>query len=100
MDPAFLRRIPYKIPVRFPTEDEFRDAFRKACQSRGLCPTEELICRTIDFIKQNSGQPLAYYQAGFVADQILEQSSYDGSLPDFSEAKLRVALENLSPCEE
>lgn len=100
MDPAFLRRIPYKIPVGFPTEDEFREAFRKACAARELYPTEEAITRAIQFIKRNLEQPLAYYQAGFVADQIIEQSRYEGSAPDFGEEKLGAALENLSPRRE
>jgi hypothetical protein len=35
-DEAFLRRIPYKIPVEDPTLDEFTQIFEMNCQRRGL----------------------------------------------------------------
>ena len=37
MDEAFLRRIPYKIEIVDPTEEEFRELF-KLCAARFDCP--------------------------------------------------------------
>src|SRR5439155_25206616 len=36
VDDAFLRRIPYKIEVVDPTEDEFRDLFKLMCPRLGF----------------------------------------------------------------
>ena len=36
MDEAYLRRITYKIPVRQPTQDEFREIALRACRSMNL----------------------------------------------------------------
>jgi predicted ATPase with chaperone activity len=100
MDPAFLRRIPYKVHVGYPTEEEFTRAFRLVCHSRNLDLTDDNISRIVDFIRsslESVDMPLAYYQAGFITDQIIEQSRFEGSEPEFTQDKLASALENLSP---
>lgn len=48
VDEAFLRRIPYKIDVVDPSEDEFRDLFRRVARSMGLEPREDAISYVID----------------------------------------------------
>ncbi|QDT32151.1 ATPase [Thalassoglobus polymorphus] len=36
VDEAFLRRIRHKIPIKAPTEKQFREIFRLCCEQRGL----------------------------------------------------------------
>ncbi len=43
VDEAFLRRIPYKIEVRDPTEDEFRKVFCDLAQGAGLQCSREMV---------------------------------------------------------
>jgi hypothetical protein len=43
VDDAFLRRIPYKIEVVDPTEDEFRNLFKLMCPKVGFEFSEEAI---------------------------------------------------------
>jgi predicted ATPase with chaperone activity len=43
VDEAFLRRIPYKIELHDPTEQEFRQLFRRVCANFGFPHREEAI---------------------------------------------------------
>lgn len=42
-DEAFLRRIRYKVAVPTPTEDEYREIFRAACEARHLAYNEDAL---------------------------------------------------------
>jgi predicted ATPase with chaperone activity len=100
MDPAFLRRIPYKVHVGYPTQEEFTRAFEHVCRARDLSLADDQINEIVDFLKAKLeivDMPLAYYQAGFVIDQVIEQSRFEGSETEFTIDKLEMATENLSP---
>lgn len=48
VDDAFLRRIPYKIEVCDPTEDEFRSLFRIMCPKMGCEHNEDVVSYLIE----------------------------------------------------
>src|SRR5208283_2306553 len=48
VDEAFLQRIPYKIDVPGPTEDQFRALFRKLTVEAGLQYSEEVLDHLLD----------------------------------------------------
>ena len=48
VDEAFLRRIPYKVEIVDPTEDEFRDLFMRLCPAMGVPYSAEAIDYLID----------------------------------------------------
>jgi len=43
VDEAFLRRIRYKLELPPPTEEQYREIFRRYCQQRGVRCEEELV---------------------------------------------------------
>jgi len=43
VDEAFLRRIKYKIDVKNPTEDEYRQIFRNVCTAKGIRYTDDVV---------------------------------------------------------
>ena len=53
VDDAFLRRIPYKIEVKDPTEPEFRHMFRTMCESLDIEYTE----KAVDYLINKHYQP-------------------------------------------
>ena len=61
MDPAFLRRIPYKVEMTYPTEQQFRDAFVPLCRKYGIEPDDEAITFAIHEIQITHEQPLCFY---------------------------------------
>jgi predicted ATPase with chaperone activity len=42
-DEAFLRRIRYKIEIPSPSESEYREIFRRECESRGLSYNDQAV---------------------------------------------------------
>ena len=56
-DEAFLRRIEYKMLMRSPEADEFREIFRRFCTSRELPCEEELIGKFIEKRYRQTGKP-------------------------------------------
>ena len=56
-DEAFLRRIEYKMLMKSPAADEFREIFRRFCASRELQCEEELISKFIEKRYRQTGKP-------------------------------------------
>jgi hypothetical protein len=76
MDPAFLRRIPYKIEVPAPSKEEYRDIFNLVARTRGLEPSEEIIDLVLTELTERNGFPLGGYQPGFIVGQVLAACKY------------------------
>ena len=94
MDPAFLRRIPYKIKLFEPTREEYRKIFDIVCKHYGL----ELDNETFDFIVERLTKHkygLAYYQPKFICEQVVEACKYEGVRPRFTRDLAAEALANL-----
>lgn len=57
VDDAFLRRIPYKINVSDPSEEEYRELFRIMCGILGFEHNEELLSYVIEERYHKTGRP-------------------------------------------
>jgi hypothetical protein len=95
MDPAFLRRIPYKLPTEAPERDQFAAIFRAVADGRELEVTDEMVDLVVDFLREKNDFPLACYQPKFIVDQITDACKYDGLPPRFTPALVLQALGNL-----
>ncbi|MGB6727174.1 MAG: hypothetical protein WBE74_14830, partial [Terracidiphilus sp.] len=71
MDPAFLRRLPYKIEVGAPHVDQFTEIFEKECARQGLEMSREEMQDIIYKITVEKGMELACYQPRFIVDQVV-----------------------------
>ena len=94
MDPAFLRRIPYKLEIAGPRPEEYRTIFRAVATSVGLEATEEII----DFVIAELGAkgfPLAGYQPKFILDQVRAACKFEGIPPQLRRDLVGMALGNL-----
>jgi energy-coupling factor transporter ATP-binding protein EcfA2 len=94
MDPAFQRRISYKLETVEPPEDLFRRVFVGMAAKHGLALTEELYLRALDGIRNNSA-PLAYFQPKFIVEQVLASCKFEGIAPQFTKDNIDDALANL-----
>jgi hypothetical protein len=95
MDPAFLRRIPYKIKLFSPTPAEYRLIFDSVAKRHGLVLDPHIFDLILDKLTQQYGFKLAYYQPAFICDQIIASCKYEGMTPRFTEAFVTSALSNL-----
>jgi divalent metal cation (Fe/Co/Zn/Cd) transporter len=85
MDPAFLRRIPYKIELGAPSVEEYRRIFRLVAEGQGLELSEAIVSFVIEQLKAKGGIPLACYQPKFILDQIVASCRFDGLAPRIGE---------------
>ncbi len=94
MDPAFQRRISYKLETVEPPEDLFRSVFVGMAEKHGLAVTDEVFSRVIGGIRQND-VPLAYFQPKFIVEQVLASCKFEGTKPQFTADNIDDALANL-----
>jgi predicted ATPase with chaperone activity len=93
MDAAFLRRIRYKVKLHSPTRDEYRRIFEAVAKSHALVLTDEIF----EFVVESlSGKfDLAYYQPGFICEQVVEACKAFNHRPRLNEEMVAEALTNL-----
>jgi hypothetical protein len=96
MDPAFLRRIAYKVQVHQPTEEHYREVFRMLCEKHKVPFDDSVANFAMDKIQNVLNQPLAFYQPRFIVEQIIAACKYEGSTPRMDVDLLIDALDNIS----
>jgi hypothetical protein len=95
MDPAFLRRLPYKIEVGSPCLDVYRRIFDKECERRGLTLPGEVFDLIVYKLKKEKGLDLASFQPKFIVDQVVATCRFMGQAPHFEPRFIDYALNNL-----
>ncbi|MBV9243676.1 MAG: AAA family ATPase [Methylobacteriaceae bacterium] len=95
MDPAFLRRIPYKLEIKGPSPQEYRQIFRAVSKALGLEASDEVIDFVIAALRVHNDFPLASYQPKFIVDQVLATCKFEGIPAQFKPEFLVTALGNL-----
>jgi SpoVK/Ycf46/Vps4 family AAA+-type ATPase len=69
MDPAFLRRIPYKIEVLGPDIAEYKKIFQAVAKKNELELDDEVFDHVVRRLR-NGSYDLAYFQPNFLCEQI------------------------------
>jgi SpoVK/Ycf46/Vps4 family AAA+-type ATPase len=95
MDPAFLRRIPYKLETIGPSREQYFEIFKMVGKSRGLEITEDVLETVIEELQVKNSFELACYQPKFIVDQIIAACKYQGADPYVSKELVVDALKNL-----
>ncbi|MGH7075833.1 MAG: hypothetical protein ACREFD_16780 [Stellaceae bacterium] len=95
MDPAFLRRVPYKIKLAAPNVDEFRRIFAATAAQRGLTLTDEVFEFVIDLLTKRHHFVLAYFQPNFICEQAVQVCKAMDVAPVLTRELAAEALANL-----
>jgi hypothetical protein len=95
MDPAFLRRIPYKLEITAPSREEYRHIFRGVSRAMGLEPSDQVIDYVIAMLREHNDFPLASYQPKFIVEQVRAACKFEGIPPQFRPELVAMALGNL-----
>jgi hypothetical protein len=96
MDPAFLRRIPYKLEIGPPSSDAWRRIFKGVAATHGL-HCEDSQVREIEHALVNShGLELAAYQPRFLIEQITAAARFKGLPLALHRDLVSLALSNLT----
>ncbi len=95
MDPAFLRRLPYKIEVAPPDMDHYRRIFEKECLRQGLTMRDEVFNFIVYMLKDGDGPDLAAFQPRFIVDQVVATCRFMGKVPELRSPYIEYAINNL-----
>ncbi|MFO1185609.1 MAG: AAA family ATPase [Bauldia sp.] len=95
MDPAFLRRIPYKMEVGGPPPDEYRRIFKTVANGMKIDVSDEIIDFVLAELRERNDFPLAGYQPKFIIEQVKAACKFEGTPEACTIDLVKMALGNL-----
>jgi hypothetical protein len=93
VDDAFLRRIPYKIEVTDPSEEEFRELFRLMCGTLKIPHTDRVIDHLIETHYRPVARPFRCCQPRDLLLQVRNRCRFEGREPALTEDEIDFAVE-------
>jgi predicted ATPase with chaperone activity len=94
VDEAFLRRIPYKVEVRDPSEQEFRQLIRQLSDKLGIRSTPEAIDYLITRHYRQSNRPFRYCHVRDLLLQVRNYCEFHERAYELNSQTLDVAVHN------
>jgi len=94
VDDAFLRRIPYKIEVTDPTEEEFRDLFKMMAPILGFEYRDEVVDYVLETHYRAIGRPMRCCQPRDLLTQARNMCLYENRDLEMSNDAMDAAVEN------
>jgi predicted ATPase with chaperone activity len=95
MDPAFLRRLPFKIEVGAPTKEQYREIFQKEAAKQKMVLSPELFETIVRKVTEEKGMELAAYHPRFLVDQVAATCRFMGQPAHFEPRYVQHAIDNL-----
>jgi energy-coupling factor transporter ATP-binding protein EcfA2 len=94
VDESFLRRIRYKIKIDYPSEEEFKEIFKKICDAKGVIYNQEVFEFLQDnYYKKLGIQPSANHPRDLL-EHIIDQSRYYRHSPELTIEGIAEAWES------
>jgi hypothetical protein len=95
MDPAFLRRLPYKIEIGAPTKEAWRRIFQTAVEAADMEISPDVVEAIIAELTERHAFALAAYQPKFIIDQIRSACRFAGRPVTVDGRLIQMALSNM-----
>jgi DNA polymerase III delta prime subunit len=95
MDPAFLRRLPYKIEIGAPSVAMYKKIFIRACAAHQLTLPDDVFEMIVEKIQVEKQLELAAYQPKFIMDQVVASCRFNGEPPRMEPRFIVYAIDNL-----
>lgn len=95
MDPAFLRRLPYKVEIGAPPLENFKRIFEMECARQQLAVNDEIFDYVVYKIRQEKRMDFAAYQPRFIVDQVVAICQFLEEAPHFEARFIDYAVDNL-----
>ncbi len=93
VDEAFLRRIPYKIEVIDPTEQEFRDLFKLMAEQMGFTFRQEPLDYLIETHYRKVGRPFRFCHPRDLLLQVRSSCAYENRELELTKEALDLAVD-------
>ncbi|MGI6385449.1 MAG: ATP-binding protein [bacterium] len=88
VDEAFLRRIRYKIEIGDPSEEEFREIFRRVCETKSIPLRREMLDYLIQRHFREAGRPMRAVHPRDILEQLMDIAHYLNKTPEMTEELL------------
>ena len=95
MDPAFLRRLPYKIEVGSPSYENFKKIFTKESEKQGMELADEVFNYIVHKLTHEKHLEFAAYMPRFIVDQVVATCRFMGQTSHYEPRYIDYALDNL-----
>lgn len=95
MDPAQLRRVHYKLKIDPPSEQGYREIFKRICDSYGLEFSEDVVNHLVESFYRKRKVPFAGFHPKFIAEHVIAACNYLGVPPSLRPELLADSLENM-----
>jgi hypothetical protein len=95
MDPAFLRRLPYKIEIGAPSLDIYKRIFQKECAKKEIELSDDTFNLIAYKVRKERGLDLASFQPSFIVDQVVATCRFMGQPLHFETKYIDYAISNL-----
>jgi DNA polymerase III delta prime subunit len=95
MDPAFLRRLPYKIEIGSPSIELYKRIFTKECLSQGITLSDEVFESIVRKIRDEKQLDLAAFQPRFLIEQVVSSCRFMEQDVNLEPRFLNYAIDNL-----
>jgi predicted ATPase with chaperone activity len=96
MDPAGLRRIPYKFYLDAPTTEEYSEILHRVAKARDLPVSENVLSYLLDDFYPSTGATLSSAHPAFLIDHAIQRCRFDGRELALTVEVVREATENLT----
>ncbi len=94
VDEAFLRRIPYKIPVPDPTEGQFRALVDAVAADLGVVVMPAAVDHLVSWHFRRESRPMRFCHPRDLVLQILHEARYRGEPPMLTEDSVDRAVDS------
>jgi len=95
MDPAFLRRLPYKIEIGSPSVELYRQIFTKECAAHQMELSDRMFDEIVYKIQVEKELDLACFQPRFLLEQVAASCKFMEQPPTLEPRFLGYAIDNL-----
>jgi len=95
MDPAFLRRLPYKIEIGSPSVELYKRIFTKECAAHGIALSDDVFDRIVEKIMVEKELELAAFQPRFLIEQVVASCRFMEQAVGLEPRFLNYAIDNL-----
>jgi hypothetical protein len=95
IDPAFLRRLPYKIEVGPPSLEQYRRIFDAEAEKHKMFLSNEVFDFIVYMVREDKGLDLAAFHATFIIDQVVATCRFLGKAPELRSPYIDYAINNL-----
>ena len=95
MDPAFLRRLPYKIEIGAPSPEAYLAIFRNVCEKAEVPWSDASLHKIVDKVTRENGLERAAFHGKFIIDQVIAIARFMEEPPRLDMVWIDYALRNL-----